>query len=37
MQSKSNDERNPDDVSELYSLSKLKIKKWIKLTIKNKV
>ena len=30
MQSESDRERNPDNVSEPYSLSKLKIKKWIK-------
>ena len=30
MQSELDRERNPDNVSEPYSLSKLKIKKWIK-------
>ena len=30
MQSESDRERNPENVSEPYSLSKLKIKKWIK-------
>lgn len=37
MQSELDRERNPENVSEPYSLSKLKIKKWIKLTIKHKV
>lgn len=37
MQSESDYGRNPDILSEPYSLSKLKIKKWIKLTIKHKV
>ena len=34
MQSESDRERNPENVSEPYSLSKLKIKKWIKPTKK---
>ena len=37
MQSELDRERNPENVSEPYILSKLKIKKWIKLTIKHKV